>query len=589
MARYTIFGAGPGGLYTAWRLATSGKLGTDDSIELVEWGEYAFENDDGGTRLPAGRICSHHYQNDVKNSYIEVGGMRFLEYDETTHTGHQLVTETIKRLGMWDDVVPFLTTDNPLFYLRNVHFYQDQIESGAVTAPYNTPYNSKTGTDVYTDVSNALTAGNNVETRTEQCAFYAAGTLSENTSGNVFKSGDVTGNIGYWNYFYTQVLNEGTNYALDAGGYSSNLINWNAANAAVYNGEFAPGGAFKTLKTGYSQLFVQLFRQTQAAANQAGITFTLTQSTRLHSIWTENGIPHYRVAQAAEPFAPIGDTQTTDYAFLAMPKHSVELVAQATRYSPAEGDASHFLNALTVQNYLESVIEQPSYKIAMFFHVPWWQSAPYAPKLISSQGDNASVFGPTITDLPLRQVYYFGNNAPDATGEEVYGLLASYDDMRFVRFWQELELGPNERRTVPISQDYQPLEGARTAPDAMVNMLLLELARLHYGDVSAAEQIPAPLETVAMDWGYNPFGAGYHAWGAHYNINDVMQTIRKPTTLAGGDGNVFIVGSAYSNDQAWVEGAFCTAESVLTDFLDIPTIADTTGYPLICGGPSCGA
>jgi hypothetical protein len=87
-----------------------------------------------------------------------------------------------------------------------------------------------------------------------------------------------------------------------------------------------------------------------------------------------------------------------------------------------------------------------------------------------------------------------------------------------------------------------------------------------------------------MDFSLNPFGAGYHAWAAHYDICHVMQMIRKPTQLLGGvDAPLFITGSAFSNDQAWVEGAFCTAESVLNDFLGVPTIADTTGFPLICG------
>ena len=36
----------------------------------------------------------------------------------------------------------------------------------------------------------------------------------------------------------------------------------------------------------------------------------------------------------------------------------------------------------------------------------------------------------------------------------------------------------------------------------------------------------------------------------------------------------FIVGSTYSNDQAWVEGAYCTAESVLNDFFNIKPIID---------------
>ena len=90
-----------------------------------------------------------------------------------------------------------------------------------------------------------------------------------------------------------------------------------------------------------------------------------------------------------------------------------------------------------------------------------------------------------------------------------------------------------------------------------------------------------------MDWGLNPFGAGYHAWAAEYDICDVMNAIRAPALLAGADsGPVYLVGSAFSNDQAWVEGAFCTAESVLVDYLGIPTIADTADYPLIC---ACGS
>ena len=48
------------------------------------------------------------------------------------------------------------------------------------------------------------------------------------------------------------------------------------------------------------------------------------------------------------------------------------------------------------------------------------------------------------------------------------------------------------------------------------------------------------------------------------------------------NAGVFIVGEAFSNDQGWVEGAFCTAESVLVDFLGLKSIADTSKYPLIC-------
>jgi len=585
MTKYTIFGAGPAGLYTAWRLVSGGKAGRGDSIELIEWGKYAFDDDDGGTRLPAGRIATHHYDQKAENPYIEIGGMRFLEWDAEKQEGHQLVTKVIGDLRLDGDVVPFLTTDNPLFYLRGETFYQDQLGAGPgkVKAPYNTPGNNeKPADDLFSSISALMTRGNTVNTRAEQCAFYASGKLSVETNSFVYGFGNVVGNIGYWNFFYDQAGNEGYSYAADTGGYSSNVINWNAADAAIYNGEFAPGGKFKTLKTGYSQLFVELFRQARREAGSIGIEFELSSGTRLHSIWIENGAVTYRTASADDPFKPASGPQTTDHAFLAMPRHSLELVAQATRYADMAGK-SDFLNAKPVQNYLQSVIEQPSYKVAMFFDSPWWETAKYPPKLVSS-GVSANVFGPTITDLPLRMIYYFGNNG-SASGAPVYGMLASYDDMRFTDFWRCLEIPLDQRRENPLSRDYQPLDGGRAPSEAMVDMLLLELAKVHYADPDAAGGIPRPRETVYMDWGLNPFGAGYHAWASHYDICDVMQKIRTPTVLAGdGMHPVYIIGSAYSNDQAWVEGAFCTAESVLTQYLGVRPIADTSNYPLICGG-----
>ena len=477
--------------------------------------------------------------------------------------------------------MPFLTTDNPLYYLRGQTYYQEQLgeDPDHVQAPYRTGANKHPSDQLVQAISGIATEGSEVKTRSEQCRYYREGAL-QGISSVVYNDGDNVGNVGYWNFFYDQAGNEGYQYATDAGGYSSNTINWNAANAAVYNGEFAPGGAFKTLKTGYSKLFVELLASARSAADTAGIGFTLTQCTRLHSIWIENGAIQYRTATAAEPFAGSSEVSTTDYAFLAMPRHSVELVARATRYQDMT-DKTDFLNVQATASYLESVVEQPSYKIAVFFDRPWWEKTPYPPKLVNGKV-KTNVFGPTITDLPLRQVYYFGDNSANGT-KSAYGLLASYDDMRFVRFWEELEVAVDERRSEPPSWGTQPLQGPATATQAMVQMLRLELAKVHYGNPDSAWEIPEPLETVFMDWSQQPFGAGYHAWAAHYDITDVMQKIRTPATLGGANGaNVFLIGSAYSNDQAWVEGAFCTAESVLEEYLGLKPIADTSDYPLIC-------
>ncbi len=84
----------------------------------------------------------------------------------------------------------------------------------------------------------------------------------------------------------------------------------------------------------------------------------------------------------------------------------------------------------------------------------------------------------------IRQIVYFGNNAMAQKGDPVYGILASYDDEQFTSFWQELELEPNTERKVPLSEDYQPLEGPRKVPERMVKMLRKQLAAVHFGTAS---------------------------------------------------------------------------------------------------------
>ena len=605
MANYTIFGGGPAGLYTAWRLLTDPtKLTSEDTVRIYEWGNYDYENNGDGDRTPAGRICSYHFNKKKDQSYIEVGGMRFIEWDKEKYSGHQLVSLTIDKVllnnkPLSNNIIEFNTTDNPLFYLRGRHFYSqnlgENINGEDVLAPYNTPGNNAKPADVLiSNISNLITKGSNVTNRNEQCRFYQSGTLNAdfNSKSYVYNAGDNIGNIGYWNMFYDQAGNEGFQYAADAGGYSSNVINWNSANAAVYNGEFAPGGAFKTLSSGYSSLFVALYQECVKAAQSKGITFELTKKVRLHSIWNDNNqtpATRYTTSNSSNPDQALDENIGTDYAFLAMSPNALELVARATRYNKLKDGQTDILNKDNVQNYIQSVIEQPSYKVAMFFKTEWWKAdgVKYKPDLINKKHNNINVFGPTITDLPLRQVYYFGDNSTGNIDEndKVYGILASYDDMRFTQFWEELELSTKTRRTTPLSRNYQPLEGAGKAPDEMMRMLKLQLAKVHYDDANAAGLIPDPEETVFMNWGLNPFGAGYHAWAAHYDICDVMQQIRTPGKMAGiNDSNIFIVGSAYSNDQAWVEGAFCTVESVLIDYLGMKTIAqNTTDYPLICG------
>lgn len=658
---YSIFGAGAAGLYTAWRLLNSTvgdaelkskQLQKGDTLELYDWGQYDFSKAYPGTRAAGARVCTWHYQNTQGNSYLELGGMRYSYWDGTPQGGgHRVVTTVIAALGLDQFSVPFNVTDNQLYSLRAKNFYLNDISSNN-PAPYNANQYAAAGQPDagFTTLQNLAMTAQAAEnmSRADWCKFYQQGSISvDMPPSSVFKKGDLLKDIGYWNLMFDQLGSEGYSYAADGNGYSSNVINWNAAVAVQSNNEFAPGTQYKTLTTGYSSIFNALFDAIVKLAKAKGVRFDYQPNTRLHAILQRGDTITYGTATRAQPLQK--DTEkTTNAAWLAMPRNAIELVAQATRYQKHDG--LDVLNHPQVQLYLESAIMQPSYKVGMFFDTEWWtdpsvttypaklssfEVTPGVLKVLAQQGFPAKylqewaknaqpqimgkpyasasdliktcevriaqrlsvtqeeqllmaakrlTIGPSVTDMPIRQVVYFGNNAADADKTPVYGLLASYDDEQFTSFWQELELGPQAQRKVPLSDNCQPLEGPRKAPAAMVKMLRQQLAALHFGPGADYSAVPEPKETMYMDWSLQPFGAGYHAYAAHYDVCDVQQKVRKPSQLiAGADANIFIVGETYSNDQAWVEGAFCTAESVLNDFFGIKPLINEKNYPFICG------
>ena len=483
-------------------------------------------------------------------------------------------------------------------------------------------------------------------TRRDWCTLYREGRITATLpESSVFQKGDRLRDIGYWNLLYDQLGAEGFEYAADGNGYSSNVINTNTAVSFNINNEFAPGTQYRTLSIGYSGMFGALFDAIVALAKQKGVEFQYHPDTRLHSILWKGGKAAYTCASRIEPNIPASAGEA-DAAWLAMPRAAIDLVAQATRFARPEDGAVDVLNHERVNLYLESTIMQPSYKVGMFFDTPWWapdgdNPPPYPAQIVGytvtpqaivalkkqrfptdackamvqlaytpytsladlvaaiesiteqplgiaqvkqlAQATRNDTIGPSVTNSPVRMVVYFGDNALDRKRKPVYGILASYDDEDNTAFWRELEVGPERDRVVPASQDTQPLEGPRLVPSRMVKMLRKMLAELHFGPNTDYSAVPEPLETRYMDWSLPPFNAGYHEWAPHCDVGDVQRKIRKPSQLIDGvDADIFIVGEAYSNDQAWVEGAYCTAESVLNDFFGIEPIIDDCQYPFIC-------
>jgi hypothetical protein len=489
-------------------------------------------------------------------------------------------------------------------------------------------------------------------TRRDWCNFYQNGRITAQLpESSIFQQGDYLKDIGYWNLLFDQLGAEGYDYAADGNGYSSNVINTHAGVSFNINNEFTPGSQYRTLSIGYSGMFNALFDEIVTLTKAKGIEFRYHPDTRLHSILGKSGKAKFTFAHRKNPNIAAGSREA-DAAWMAMPRAAIDLVAQATRFHLPAGGEVDVLNHEKVNLYLESTIMQPSYKVGMFFDQPWWapdaeNPAPYPAQIIGytiTPGAIAKLrslkfpaavlkamqtlidqpytdftkmvwdiekvteqpltiaqtkqlmvisrnntIGPSVSNAPIRMVVYFGNNATEPKKKPVYGILASYDDEDNTAFWEELELGPKHQREIPVSQDTQPLEGPRKVPARMVKMLRKMLAELHFGPNADYSAVPEPLEAAYMDWSLPPFNAGYHEWAPHFDVGDVQRKIRKPSQLIdGADADIFIVGEAYSNDQAWVEGAYCTSESVLNDFFGIEPIIDNREYPFICPESSSG-
>jgi monoamine oxidase len=222
---------------------------------------------------------------------------------------------------------------------------------------------------------------------------------------------------------------------------------------------------------------------------------------------------------------------------LAMPRRSLELLDQNNFFFNINKNKE--LN----QN-IRSVIMEPAFKILMGFEYAWWKSL----------GIDS---GHSITDLPMRQCYYFGTD--NQNGHSM--LLGSYGDMNTETFWKALS--DDEKAFMPrlnfakLSRTATNAINQVQASQLMVDELLNQLRELHGNDV----HIPAPYVTWFKDWTDDPFGAGYHAWKAGYKVNEVMPYMRKPLA----DEEIHICGEAYSDLQGWIEGAFCEAEKMLEE------------------------
>lgn len=238
-----------------------------------------------------------------------------------------------------------------------------------------------------------------------------------------------------------------------------------------------------------------------------------------------------------------------DSVILAMPQRALRLLS----------GGSSLLQGIT--GLISTVKPIPAFKIFATFQQPWWRAI---------GGSTAPIEqGESVTNLPLRKIYYWPRTDGRPASEGRAMLMAGYDDDEFVNFWNALQ-PPRDQLPTPTadgSAAFDLFAGTCTAGggdwcDHLAPRRMVEEAARQLAEVHGLPEPPEIIDAVFHDWQGDPFGGGWHFWRIGVRGDQVAQRMVNPI-----DGvPLYICGEAYSNLKGWVEGALETADLVLARF-----------------------
>ena len=350
---------------------------------------------------------------------------------------------------------------------------------------------------------------------------------------------------GFWNVLMRVISGEAYQLSRNAGGYNSTLLNWNAADAIPwYLSDFGLSPVYKGFKKGFQIVPLSLAKLFQEAGGEICFNHKLlgfTYDKKTFKLQFE------------------GAEATAQQLVLAMPRRSLDLLAPN----------SPLLRTDKVKGLTSSVTPQPLFKLFTTYQDPWWRAAGYD----DGTGFKPVESGRTVTDLPVRQTYYWPTEegTPAQSGPAM--LMASYDDGVNIGFWDSFR--PRRRQAFAQNQEVpevpQPFESdlpttessnakeekrwkRYKASQGMVDEVSRQLGTIH-----GLSYTPKVQEAAFRDWGDDPYGGGWNSWNIGVKSWEVKKDIVQPLE----DTPMFICGEAYSDAQGWVEGALQTADMML--------------------------
>jgi monoamine oxidase len=511
-----VIGAGVSGAYTAWRLQEHYRSrGRPNAVALFEYSDRV-----------GGRLYSRTLPG-MPHVWAELGGMRYIPGDQA------LVSGLIEELGLPSRPFPMGNPDPAIGSDRNfIYVRQRHLLAGDLTRSDKVPYHVRWAernmgpSDLQTYVMNWL-APDAAKLSWEQMVEFQA-------------FGKELYRWGYWNLLYRVLSSEACAFMKDTGGYDTALANSNSA--YTLRNIHGPTQEYRTLVNGYDKLPIELVARYRRGRgrfvpNHRLVSFGRASERQPYElVFTRTRTRHGETSDAAGAEVRLRARSI----ILAMPRRSLERIAW-------EGFGKEPL-----REGIRSVLREPAFKLFHAYERPWWRQL-------------GLVAGRSITDLPLRQCYYFlteGEQEGADPNNQSSLLMGTYNDAGSVGFWKGFE---KEAAAEPYrgyrTGWHDPEVEATADPRRLVSTDLVRMAQQQLEELHGQQDLPEPYAARFHDWSHEPYGAGWHVWKAGFRFPEVMKMMRRPYR----DEAVHICGEAYSVTQGWVEGALQTAERMLEE------------------------
>jgi monoamine oxidase len=383
-----IVGAGVSGLYSGWRWMTSpAGQGTRSAV---------FECSDriGGRLLtvqPPG----------MPEAKIELGGMRFT-------SNHKIIKALI--VDMQLEVESFQPSESGnIAYLRGRH-----LKTADLAHPERVPY--EIPQEDYEGFRSGFTA-----------------LAAKRFLGKVLKTSDVDLQNVDWDavadkgiyddhavtdltlrYAFSHSMNnESFQFAEDSSGYGSIFRTWNAVDGFAWNlDDYSPDVSYWRLNSGFETVPITLRDRYLAAGGKVHCNHRLI---RFDTVRLADGTEGVKLHFA------VGQEERVVHArrlILAMPRRSLELLEQR--------GAVLDLNHKDVRALIRSVVPVPLFKLVLCYRHRWWE-------------DLGITRGQSVTDLPVRQCYYW-----PVGGNTKAGAILIYNDGHSMDYWEGLRGHPDK-------------------------------------------------------------------------------------------------------------------------------------------------